>query len=305
MKVLVQTLPRRIAMGAVVMLALTGCTPRGEQATQPAATAGPAASAVGAPRVERLQLTASATGHVHEIDIFRPSTPPPPGGFPVVVLLDGNRVSHVIRAALTSGQRIRAVYVTVGYRGDQAHAVRERALDYTPAVEPGIRSPDPLDATRQNGGAHDFRLFLEQYVKPEVSRRVPVDWGDSTLWGHSYAGLFVLTAMLDEPSAFARYVVADPSLWWRDAFVYQRLMRESPGAPVQLTLLEANAELEPASHARDPAQVAHRQRLQAALPAGAHERIALRWNAAHRYYPEHHHGSLFERSLGELLGAPR
>lgn len=250
-------------------------------------------------------MTAYATGHVHEIDIFRPSTPPPPGGFPVVVLLDGNRVSQILEAALAAGVRLSAGYVTVGYEGDQAHAVRERALDYTPAVQDGVRSPDPLDATRQNGGAHDFRRFLEQHVKPEISRRVRVDWRDSTLWGHSYAGLFVLTVMLDAPAGFARYVAVDPSLWWRDAFVYQRLMRERPAVRVQLTLLEANTGLESASHARDPAQVAHRQSLQAALPLGAYERVARQWSAVHRYYAEHHHGSLFKQSLGELLGAPR
>ena len=281
-------------LGALSALALlAACASREDAPTAPAA-----------PPVERLFLRAPESGHAHEIDIFRPSAPPPEGGYPVVLLLDGNRVSEVIRAAQGDGVRLDAVYVTLGYRGVREFAVKERALDYTPEIEAGARPADPLSEDRVNGGAGDFRRFIEREVKPAVSSRAPVDWRESTLWGHSYGGLFVLYAMLEDPGAYARYIAVDPSLWWRDAYLFERLMHEEVVTSARVQLLGANADLPRAGHGRDPARVALRERLHAALPEGALEQVATRWGATYRYYPSHTHGSLFAESLGELLGPP-
>ncbi len=252
------------------------------------------------PGLTQLTLVAPESGHAHEIDIFVPAFAAPEGGYPVVLLLDGNRVSQFLREVIQRGTQLDAVYVTVGYQGTQEFAVQERALDFTPSVT-GERTQDPLDASRVNGGAAAFLRFIEATLKPQVAQHVSVDWQQSTLWGHSYGGLFVLFTLLEQPSAFARYIAVDPSLWWQDAHLYHRLMQHTPRAPLDLTLLEANAKLVHGAHGKDPARVALRERLHAALPSGAAEQVCKHLAAVHRYYPEHHHGSIFAQSLNELL----
>lgn len=260
-------------------------------------------------REAHMDLVAPDTGHVHSIDLFWPSGAAPERGFPVVVLLDGHRVSPIIREALEAGVRLEAAYLCLGYQGLPSDAQRFRARDYTPAVTPGEPEADPLDASRQNGGALGFRHFLASVVREQASRRASLAWDEATLVGHSYGGLFVLSTLLDAPDSYARYVAVDPSLWWRSAHMFERIMRAQPVAPGVLTLLEANHALEPeaprGAPTRDPARLALRQRLQAVLPADAFTRVATHLGATHRYYPAHHHGSLLEHSVRELLGVAR
>ncbi|MBO6937761.1 MAG: alpha/beta hydrolase [Deltaproteobacteria bacterium] len=246
-------------------------------------------------------MTAPASGHRHRVSLFIPARPAPDQGYPIVLLLDGDRAALHLRQVLAEGQSLDAVYVAIGYADTEQHAVVERALDYTPALEAGHRTPDPLDAEhRWNGGAAEFRQWLSAELEPEISRRVAVDWSQSTLWGHSYGGLFVLSTLLEAGSSYSRYVAADPSLWWQDAFLYRRLM-DAPVVATELVLHRSRATATRSPRARTEAQRSLRESLTAALPAEAFERVAERWNATLIDYPEHDHGTLFEASLDALL----
>lgn len=285
---------RLAALGAI----LAACGGSGPHVDAPQATE---ASAQETRRV-RFHLVAPESGHEHEIDVFVPSGTPPREGYPVVLALDGNRVSALLEEALEAGARLDAAVVALGYRGTRDFAVRERAFDFTPTTREGLRAPDPLSSERENGGAEAFVRFIEEVVKPEVARRAPIDWRRSTLFGHSYGGLFVLYAMLERPRAFARYVAVDPSLWWRDAQLFERLMREAPPEGVELELVQANPDLPHETAGRTPERVELRRRLHAALPADAYAQLTARYGARYRYEAAHHHGSLFVASLRALFG---
>lgn len=63
------------------------------------------------------------------------------------------------------------------------------------------------------GGTDSFRRFLREELQPEIARRYRVS-GDSAVVGESFAGLFVLETLLQDPDLFDTYIAIDPSVWW-------------------------------------------------------------------------------------------
>lgn len=160
-----------------------------------------------------------------------PPTEPPPGGFPVLYLLDGNSVfGTAVDAMRVAGSRgagmepSPAIVVAIGYPTDRPFDLARRTRDYTP--------PAAVGAPAGTGGADAFLAFLETELKPEVERRFRIDRGRQTLFGHSYGGLFVLHALFTHPDGFQRYVAASPSIWWQDKAVLhsERRFTEAPTA---------------------------------------------------------------------------
>lgn len=154
-----------------------------------------------------------------------PPTAPPPGGFPVLYLLDGNSVfGTAVDAMRVVGSRgagmepSPAVVIAIGYPTDRPFDPARRTRDYTPPA---------AGAPAGTGGADAFLAFLETELKPEVERRFPIDRGRQTLFGHSYGGLFVLHALFTRPDGFQRYVAASPSIWWQDRAVLRAERRFS------------------------------------------------------------------------------
>lgn len=152
-----------------------------------------------------------------------PPTEPPPGGFPVLYLLDGNSVfGTAVDAMRVVGSRgagmepSPAVVIAIGYPTDRPFDPARRTRDYTPPA---------AGAPAGTGGADAFLAFLETELKPEVERRFPIDRGRQTLFGHSYGGLFVLHALFTRPDGFQRYVAASPSIWWQDRAVLRAEQR--------------------------------------------------------------------------------
>lgn len=152
-----------------------------------------------------------------------PPTEPPPGGFPVLYLLDGNSVfGTAVDAMRVVGSRgagmepSPAVVIAIGYPTDRPFDPARRTRDYTPPA---------AGAPAGTGGADAFLAFLETELKPEVERRFPIDRGRQTLFGHSYGGLFVLHALFTRPDGFQRYVAASPSIWWQDRAVLRAELR--------------------------------------------------------------------------------
>ncbi|BBI61027.1 hypothetical protein HSBAA_23330 [Vreelandella sulfidaeris] len=67
---------------------------------------------------------------------------------------------------------------------------------------------------RPHGGADRFLSFIEGHLKPEINRRFAINTEQEAIFGHSLGGLFVLHALLTQPSSFDRYIAISPSLWW-------------------------------------------------------------------------------------------
>ena len=125
--------------------------------------------------------TSWVTGE-YRIDLLVPDGPPPPAGWPAVWLLDGAGCFGTCAEAMRRMSR------------------RSDATGVVPQVVVGISAVDRDRARRQRvfttlrgdrpeaGGAQDFLHFLLEEVRPQVVRRVPLDPGRATLWGHSLAG---------------------------------------------------------------------------------------------------------------------
>jgi predicted alpha/beta superfamily hydrolase len=73
--------------------------------------------------------------------------------------------------------------------------------------------PTHNESSKTSGGADHFLQFLKTELIPYINKTYPSD-GENTLFGHSFGGLFVAYALLQEPTLFQSYIAADPSFWW-------------------------------------------------------------------------------------------
>ncbi|MDF2999734.1 MAG: hypothetical protein K0R27_5371 [Xanthobacteraceae bacterium] len=189
----------------------------------------------------------------YAIFVTLPSAPPPPAGYPVLYMLDGNAFVGGAAEALQLQSRFwrqsqvePALVVAVGYPGDALFDMGRRAYDFLPSHSSGKLSERFMQGApwHQPGGADAFLDFLTGPLRDAIARRYPVDPARQVLSGHSFGGFFTLYALLTRPRAFRRYAALSPSLWWdegrlpRDA---QHLIAALP-ADLQADLLFAVAE---------------------------------------------------------------
>ncbi|GAB3438300.1 ferri-bacillibactin esterase BesA [Insolitispirillum peregrinum] len=206
---------RRIGLG-MLMSMLAAC------ATAPAA--------VSIPRSEDLPVVNSKTGEAYRLLIWRPASPPPPDGWPVVYLLDANSVFGMVTDIMNSRSEsvgktgVRpAVVVGIAYPTDAAYDLTRRTRDLTPSVDPQTLPMRPNGQPwSETGGADEFLRFLHQQVKPLVAARLPVNPQQDVLMGHSFGGLFTLHTLLSHPDAFHSYVAGSPSLWFGNGALLQQ-----------------------------------------------------------------------------------
>lgn len=89
--------------------------------------------------------------------------------------------------------------------------------------EPNMRdrdfTPTHVAGNPASGKAEDFISFLKNELQPYVAQKYPVS-GYSTLFGHSYGGLFGMYALLKAPGLFDSYILADPSFSWDNHYLY-------------------------------------------------------------------------------------
>ncbi|MBN7812806.1 prolyl oligopeptidase family serine peptidase [Algoriphagus sp. H41] len=95
--------------------------------------------------------------------------------------------------------------VLVGISNDK-HRVRDLTIS-------SISSKYGMPFNGESGGATDFLRFIETELIPFVESKYPVTQY-RTLIGHSYGGLFTISALVEQPDLFANYLAIDPSLDW-------------------------------------------------------------------------------------------
>ncbi|MBE9605432.1 alpha/beta hydrolase [Acetobacteraceae bacterium H6797] len=156
------------------------------------------------------------------VQVAWPDGEPPPGGFPVMILLDGQTSFPIAVASLRAQERRVEVTrvkpaIIVGLSGikDGVHDGDARARDYT---LPGPNAP------AGTGGADAFLAFIEEELKPALEQRFVIDRDRYAIFGHSYGGLFVLHALFSRPGTFRRMIAASPSIWWQEGV----LLKEEP-----------------------------------------------------------------------------
>jgi len=180
----------------------------------------------GVPEVTRQVFPMEWEGRRYRIFVSAPKDgPPPPQGYPVLYVTDGNGTfDTAAQASLAQSSYPEvtgvgpAIVVGIGYETDLAFPPM-RAYDLSP--------PDPLASQRDlphervfgSGGADLLLDFIERGLGPEIARRHPVDTTRLGVFGHSRGGLFVLHALFTRPHLFRYYIAASPAIWWHDGRV--------------------------------------------------------------------------------------
>ncbi len=203
-----------------------------------------AAATETAPYVIERSLVATVTGpdgHPYRITAAWPDTPPPPAGWPVLYVLDGDdnfaatvmTARRLARAGARSGVEAGVVV------GIDSGALPRRVLDYTPAT-PGYAIPAGAPAHGlATGGADAFLDVIEQQVKPFVARRWKVDAGRQALLGHSFGAVTVLHALFKRPGLATTYLAVSPSLWFGNGLVEREAGELAAGGGNGATVLIA------------------------------------------------------------------
>ncbi|MEL7560939.1 alpha/beta hydrolase [Stutzerimonas chloritidismutans] len=171
------------------------------------------------PQTEQRDIHSHNTGDDYRIFISQPQQPAPPGGYPVLYVLDGNALFPMLAVQANAREsrpdpatRASVVVVGIGYPGDALYDVDRRARDYTPPAK--AAKHDREDA--RYGGADQFLAFVRTELKPLIEARYPINPHRQTLFGHSHGGLLTLYALMTQPDAFQNYLAASPSIWWND-----------------------------------------------------------------------------------------
>lgn len=175
------------------------------------------------PRTEQRPMR-SRSGAEFRIFVARPLLPPPPAGYPVIYMLDGNAafgtMTEAVRLQSARPQATGvepAIVVGIGYPTDLPLDPERRTFDYTPEVGRTALSPRPDGSPwPPTGGAAAFLDFIEDELKPMISAELPVDPRRQALFGHSFGGLFTLYALFKKPHAFRTYIAGSPSIWFGD-----------------------------------------------------------------------------------------
>ncbi len=200
----------------------------------------------------QFDLRSGTTGRTYRIFVFKPPLPPPPSGYPAVMLTDANMsfpIAATVAATFAFAGKA-ALAIGVGYPTDDVmELVRLRNRDLTP--------PTPLHAIKQNpgrpppniedyGGSEAFYRFLIEELRPAISAAYPVSAEDQTLYGHSLGGLFTLGVLLNYPQSFRNFVASSPSIFWnersalRDEAGFVRKVQSKEAAPRALILVGAD-----------------------------------------------------------------
>jgi predicted alpha/beta superfamily hydrolase len=181
-------------------------------------------SAVVRPNAQQWDMASPITGRTYRVFVARPAEAgaPPPGGYPVIYLSDGDYLFHTaadamaLQAAMAEVQP--AYLIGIGYGQDWADLSRSRFADLTPAPpDPATQArlaTSPLMKDAAFGQAEAFHRFMVEELRPLIQATYPVNHSDASLFGHSLGGLFALHVLFNHPAAYRTYLAASPSINW-------------------------------------------------------------------------------------------
>ncbi|MBK0127627.1 alpha/beta hydrolase [Pantoea sp. S61] len=223
-----------------------------------------------------------------------PDKAPPPSGYPVIAMLDGNavmdRLSDPLLQKLSSGNP--PVLVVVGYQTTLPFDVNARTFDYTPPDKEHGDAGYTFSRGRKGGGSIAFRELLEQRILPAAEKGLHINHQQRALWGHSYGGLFVLDSYLSSP-VFTRYFAASPSIGQGYTSLLSE-MQTRKTSDKQITLMEGNGDRRSDSNTAEPEVLrAVRITIEDMAENGAVARYQL--------FPGLSHGQMFGASMEEAL----
>ena len=250
-------------------------------------------------------VTSWRTG-AYRIDLLVPDGPAPAEGWPSVWLLDGagcfgtcaEAMRRMSRRSDATGVVPQVIVGITAADGADADARAGRQHDYT----------TPRVDRAEAGGAERFLRFLLEEARPEVARRVPLDAGRATLWGHSLAGYFALWALTHAPAAFRTYAAISPSVWWDRARLEDGFARLAPAGQRALVCIGDWEDALPPWQARAPGAAEALARRQARqMVAGARDIADLlarglgEERVQFRLLPEEDHASILSAAMPRML----
>ncbi len=160
------------------------------------------------PRTE--QWTGGTDREPYRIFLGAPDSPPPPQGYPLLVVLDANATFATaydsMRIQSRRSERTAVdptVVLGIGYPTDAPHDVVRRVADFT----------------TRTGGVSALQDLIDRDIRPGIETRFPIDPERRALFGHSLGGLFVLQTMFSRATRFRTFIAASPSIWWDDCAV--------------------------------------------------------------------------------------
>lgn len=209
----------------------------------------PARRPVELPHTHSLPFTAPG-GAQYRLLVAIPPEPAPPGGFPVLVLVDGDALfPAALSAARLQGARPEvtgvgpAIILGIGYPGAAPFDAERRRQDLLPG----------------DGGADRFLDLIEGEILAQVERIAPLDRARLSLAGHSFGGLFALHALFTRPGLFRSHVAGSPSIWWDDRAILatrEQFLRSPVAATPPRLLITAGGEEQSGDERRDPQRAA-------------------------------------------------
>lgn len=75
--------------------------------------------------------------------------------------------------------------------------------------------PDSSQSATSGGGADNFVQFFKKELIPYIDKNFKTE-SYNVLVGHSFGGVFVMHALLNDPDLFDAYVAIDPSFWYKN-----------------------------------------------------------------------------------------
>ena len=205
------------------------------------------------PRAEQWMMRSRAENRTYRLIVAQPEGAPPPSGYPIIYLLDGNSVFGTMAEAVRLQCRrpdktgvVPAIIVGIGYETDGPYAP-DRFYDYTPVPTTEYRHKSDGTALPEQGGAAAFLQFIEEELKPQIESEFQIDRNRQTIFGHSLGGLFTLYALFTKPGAFQYYIAGSPSIHWNKQYLLeqeQKFTARVKEEPVNVQLLLGVGELE-------------------------------------------------------------
>jgi predicted alpha/beta superfamily hydrolase len=194
------------------------------QTAQPPAPAPHDLAALLLPPISVSEITVE--GRPYSVFVVRPFAPPPPHGFPVLVVLDANG-TFATAASAAFGRMAFAdiapiIVVGIGYpTGDIKTFLKRRQFDLIgPFTSNG--APPVLDGN-PTGGAEEFRLSVVEKVLEQLEQQGQGDKRCRILFGHSLGGLFTVDTLMRHPNMFEGYFASSPSLWLGNSEIFNRI----------------------------------------------------------------------------------
>lgn len=132
--------------------------------------------------------------------------------YPLLILLDGganedfHHLSGIVQVSVGNGSM--RPFIVVGIENTQ------RRRDFTPSTD----DPRDKEVAPIVGGAQEFRRFLAEELLPKINHDYRTS-DEIAIAGESFAGLFIIDTLLNQPELFDDYIAVSPSLWWNNEYL--------------------------------------------------------------------------------------